>query len=313
MKNLPGKTPAVASPGLRKAPAATSTLPRQRPLRILLAEDNAMNQRVAVANLESWGHRVTVANDGMAAVEAVARVPFDLILMDSQMPRMDGFEATAAIRQRERENGAHVPIVAMTANVMKGFREECLAAGMDGFVAKPIRLEELIAAMAVVVPDLLLEEFKHPADAGAAPIAGIGGDQPFDSAALLASVGGDRELLREIVKLCCEVDGPRVCGELAVAVGQGDLSGVERAAHAIKGLVGAFHAPVASHLARDLEETARQGSGDAVVEPTAELGREFQRLVVALQGFVSESDETVVASRSPSDPILSSNPKPPLT
>ena len=117
---------------------------------MLLAEDNAVNQRLAAVNLEAWGHFVTVARaDGREAVEAFSAQAFDLILMDSQMPRMGGFEATAEIRHREQAgdgedaregDGARrrrVPIIAMTANVMKGYREECLAAGMDGYVAKP--------------------------------------------------------------------------------------------------------------------------------------------------------------------------------
>ena len=140
-------------------------VPRQRPLRILLAEDNAVNQRLAVVNLESWGHRVTVAHDGSEAVEAFSAQPFDLILMDSQMPRMSGFEAAAEIRRREQGRGGRVPIIAMTANVMKGYREECLAVGMDGYVAKPMRRHDLIKEIAEVVPGFLVKDENAPASA----------------------------------------------------------------------------------------------------------------------------------------------------
>jgi two-component system, sensor histidine kinase and response regulator len=116
---------------------------KMRPLRILLAEDSLTNQRLAVGILSKWGHQVTVANNGREAVAAADKEPFDLVLMDVQMPEMDGYQATAVIREREVGKNRRLPIVAMTAHAMKGDREECLAAGMDAYVAKPIRRAEL--------------------------------------------------------------------------------------------------------------------------------------------------------------------------
>jgi two-component system sensor histidine kinase/response regulator len=112
-------------------------------LRVLVAEDNAVNQRLASRLLEKRGHRVTVTANGREAVETLANQTFDLVLMDVQMPEMDGFEATAVIREREKHSGAHVPIIALTAHAMKGDKDRCLAAGMDGYLAKPIRSQEL--------------------------------------------------------------------------------------------------------------------------------------------------------------------------
>jgi CheY-like chemotaxis protein len=114
-------------------------------LRVLVAEDNAVNQRLVVRLLEKRGHRIEVAANGREALAALRKASFDLVLMDVQMPEMDGFEATAAVRAREKSEGAqtHQPIIALTAHAMKGDREKCLVAGMDGYLTKPIRVEEL--------------------------------------------------------------------------------------------------------------------------------------------------------------------------
>ena len=131
--------------------------------RILLAEDNAVNQTLAVRLLEKHGYTVIVAGDGRAAVEEFEKCEFDVVLMDIQMPGMDGFEATGAIREKEKLTGAHVPIIAMTAHALKGDQERCVAAGMDGFVAKPIRTSELFATLESV----LASKGRNPADSAA--------------------------------------------------------------------------------------------------------------------------------------------------
>jgi CheY-like chemotaxis protein len=117
----------------------------------LLAEDNAVNQRLASRLLEKQGHTVVVAANGREAVAALVRENFDLVMMDVQMPEMDGFEATAVMRARETETGAHTPIIAMTAHAMTGDRERCLASGMDGYVSKPINVRELFAVVQTVL------------------------------------------------------------------------------------------------------------------------------------------------------------------
>jgi len=127
-------------------------------LRILLAEDNAVNRKLATKLLEKMGHCVTVVENGKKALEALEQGNFDLVMMDVQMPVMDGFEATKLIRGQEQESGAHMPIVAMTAHAMKGDRERCLEAGMDGYVSKPIDLRELYEGIDKLFPTAKNEE-----------------------------------------------------------------------------------------------------------------------------------------------------------
>jgi CheY-like chemotaxis protein len=141
-----------------------------RPLRVLLAEDNVVNQKLALRLLEKRGHIVLVANNGRDALAAIKQYQFDVVLMDVQMPEMGGFEATAAIRAGERDGGAHLPIVAMTAHAMKGDEERCLAAGMDGYVSKPIHVERLMEVIHHVVRTVGAE-YIGPL-AGSAEVAG---------------------------------------------------------------------------------------------------------------------------------------------
>jgi CheY-like chemotaxis protein/HPt (histidine-containing phosphotransfer) domain-containing protein len=263
-------------------------VPRQRPLRILLAEDNAVNQRLAVVNLESWGHSVTVAHDGREAVEAFTAQPFDLILMDSQMPRMGGFEATAEIRRRENGRGQRVPIIAMTANVMKGYREECLAIGMDGYVAKPMRSRELINEIAHVVPGFILDGVEAAVPAASGLTDAPPDSAPFDSAALLESLGGNRALAAEMIRLCLQEDAPRLLANLRDGLATRDFAAVEHAAHGLKGLVGEFHAPVSYAAAKELEDAGRGHESESIPGYAQTLFDEFERLSAALRKFLAD-------------------------
>jgi CheY-like chemotaxis protein len=138
-----------AIPATILSPAVASRAPQEthRPLRVLLAEDNVVNQRLATRLMEKRGHTVVVVSTGRAALAALTQEPFDLVLMDVQMPDMDGLEATAAIRRWEQGTDRHVPIIAMTAHTMQGDAERCRAAGMDGYVSKPMKPEDLYAAI----------------------------------------------------------------------------------------------------------------------------------------------------------------------
>ena len=278
------------------------SMPRQRPLRILLAEDNAVNQRLAVVNLESWGHTVTVAHDGREAVEACTATSYDLVLMDSQMPRMGGFEATVEIRKREAAHGGpRVPIIAMTANVMKGYRDECLAAGMDGYVAKPMRRQELIREIASVLPGFLVEdgdgtatpaaEVSHPPAAAPASATVPVPDAPFDADAMLASLNGDRKLVGEMIRLCLDEDAPRLIRNLRDGLATRDFAAIEHAAHGLKGLVGEFHAPLSHAAAKQLEDAARGHETEMIPAHAQELLDEFDRLAAALRHWKMKNDE----------------------
>jgi CheY-like chemotaxis protein len=134
-------------------PTTTSVTDSSEGLRILVVDDNRVNQQLVVRLLEKRGHRVGVADNGRAALCALEERDFDLVLMDVQMPEMDGFEATMALREREAQSGRHVPVVAMTAHAMKGDEERCLVAGMDGYVSKPIRPDMLFETIAAVSAD----------------------------------------------------------------------------------------------------------------------------------------------------------------
>ncbi len=146
------KFPASALPPADRPGPAHAPTPDQRRFKILLAEDNPVNQRVAVRFLQKKGHTVVVAESGKKALDAWGKQTFDIILMDVQMPEMDGFEATARIREHEESTSEHIPIIALTAHAMVGDRERCLAAGMDDYVSKPIVPDDLFAAIQRLLP-----------------------------------------------------------------------------------------------------------------------------------------------------------------
>ncbi len=208
-------------------------------LKVLLAEDNVINQRVAVGLLSKRGHRVTVANNGLEALAAIDQQTFDVVLMDVQMPEMGGFEASAAIRERERRTCGHLRIVAMTAHAMIGDRERCLAAGMDDYLAKPID------------PPLLFSTIE-----GREPIGGEKPEVPsvpaVDRAALLARLGGDEELLRDVVRLFL-ADCPVRLAAIKAAVDGRDAARLQAEAHALKGAASNMSASEVVDAARALE------------------------------------------------------------
>jgi PAS domain S-box-containing protein len=263
------------APQFAEAPSGGTASPGEGPqgLRILLAEDNAVNQLLMSRLLEKSRHTVTLVDTGHAAVAAFGQHPFDLLLMDVQMPEMDGLEATALIRRHEQASGRHVPIVIMTAYAMKGDRERCLAAGADGYISKPIRAEELFAAIARLVP----------ARAGAAepPKGADFAAEVFDRAEALRRVDGDLRLLGEVAGVFID-SWPGEAAALGKAIAAHDLPVVHRLAHTVKGAVGNFGAPAASEAALRLETMARGGELAGIEEAWATLEAEVNRLLAAL-------------------------------
>ena len=252
---------------------------RGRPLRILLVEDNIVNQRLGTALLERRGHLVEVVGNGQEALAAVERRPFDLILMDVQMPVMDGLEATAAIRAREATAGGHVPILAMTAHALQGYRETCLEAGMDAYISKPIRADDLFHAIGSLVPAAAT------AEAPSAPAANQ--QEGLDADALLRSLDGNRELLREITGMFID-RCPSALGRMRDAVADRDAKALEAEAHAFKGSVGFFFARRAFEAASALERMGREHDLERAEEVYSLLEREVTCLGHDLSALARE-------------------------
>ena len=263
--------------GLRSTSAgdldlAPATLPRcpQRSLRVLLAEDNAVNQKFAVTVLHKHGHEVSVVGNGVEALFALEREEFDIVLMDVQMPRMDGYEATAAIREKEQSTGKHLPIVAMTAHAMKGDRERCLDSGMDGYVSKPIQVSSLFEEIARLVGTGDVAQEHSPSSLSATTDA-------IDMDAAISRVDGDVTLLRDIAQIfLCDCDD--LLSKMRDAIASNDCEELARMAHTMKGSVGNFAAKSALDAALELENAARGGNLARVGQAYDALDEQIQRL-----------------------------------
>ena len=238
-----------------------------------MAEDNPVNQQLAIGLLNRRGHMVTVADNGQAAVELSEREEFDVVLMDVQMPVMEGFEATRLIRAREQTYGGdrRLPIIALTARAMKGDRELCLAAGMDEYLTKPLRASELYATV-----DRL---------AGGSGESEPAGPTPAETSALLERFQGDRELLRIVASAFLDYL-PELLGTLDRSLAAGDLETLQRTAHSLKGSVGNFDHAAAFEAAMRLEHQARAGEADQVAATVAEIGRATQLLARLLRATI---------------------------
>jgi len=255
------------------------------PLRILLAEDNLVNQRLIVRLLEKDGHAVAVAVNGRDAVTvwmcaAEVGSPFDLVLMDVQMPELDGLAATAAIRAREASTVRRVPVVALTAYAMQGDRERCLAAGMDGYLAKPLVAKDLIELLGRIAAG------RGPAPGGAPSERTESNEPAWTPDAALAQVGGDRGLLEEIITIFLD-DAPREMAAVDAAIRAGDGGCLAAAAHALRGALGTLAATDAAEVALQLETIGRQDDLAGVSAAFARLECEMGRLRTELVAFSS--------------------------
>jgi two-component system sensor histidine kinase/response regulator len=256
-----------------------------RTLRILLAEDNHVNQRLATQLIERRGHHVVSAGNGKEALAALARSEFDLVLMDVQMPEMDGFQATIAIRKQEELTGLHQPVIAMTAMAMMGDRERCIAAGMDGYVSKPINPQELDDALDECaerrhkdVPVAVERRYKGIAGAASSVDASI---DPVDAAELLHRIDGDRAFLSELVGILRN-EYPGHVQKAQEALLRRDAGGVERVGHTLKGALSNLSATSASALAGELEEMGRSGNLGLAGAKLMEVEKEVHRAMESL-------------------------------
>lgn len=253
--------------------------------RILLAEDGVVNRKVAVSLLSKRGHEVAAVENGQLAVDAVRTGQFDLILMDVQMPVLDGFAATTAIRQMERDSGRHIPIIAITAHAMKGDRQRCLDAGMDDYVAKPFRPQELFAAVENRVPTELAVSDEADSTVESRDASTTDSDTqvatPFDCERALENVGGSDEMLTEMIDLFA-TEGPKQLADIETAYKTGDSEAVMRTAHTLKGSVALFAADPATDTAKRIESMARDGRLAKFDVAWHELKKQVDELLQAL-------------------------------
>ena len=253
-----------------------------RPLNLLLVEDGRVNQLVAIKLLEDRGHHVTLANNGREALTILSSHAFDVILMDIQMPEMNGIEATAAIRQGELGSGKHVPIIAMTANAMKGDREQFLDAGMDDYISKPIYSAKLQA---------LLEKYAGPPTPALVepPLYHVDPDAPaFDAAEFRANLD-DVPLMRELIVLYL-ADSQAMLGNACLALHDADAEALHHAAHSLKGLVGNYAAAPALDAISALTDCTQAGNLVHASKLLAVVTEELARLREALLQFQQELD-----------------------
>lgn len=256
---------------------STGKMSGLRPLQILLAEDSPANQKLAVGLLDKHGHSVVVACNGYEALEACESGAFDLILMDVQMPGMDGLEATAAIRRAERGTGRHTPIVAMTAHALAGSREEYLAAGMDGYVAKPVRPQELYRTITSLVTG----------DAPVVPPPQQSNESTsrLDWDAALESTDGDAQLLKDVVEVFL-TQRDDLLRDIERGVQSCDATLLSRPVHTMRGALANFGAARALELAERIREQVMQNDSEAAQATWAEFCAEMESLAAEMVVFV---------------------------
>jgi len=253
--------------------AGKAVQPALPPMKILLAEDNRVNQKLVVGLLEKWGHRVTISDNGLEAVKAFQTDPFDLLIMDVQMPEMDGLEATRKIRECELKTGQHVPIIAMTAHAMTGDREQCLQAGMDGYVSKPLRMHELYQAIANL--------FSKTEDEPVPPARFLNWETALQTCA------GDQPLMLDVMQTFLE-EVPQLMEKLEAAWNSGEAATAVRQAHTIKGSLRPFGETAAGNTARQLEEQARVAVSPEWIPVLQRLKTELAPVLLEVSQVVQE-------------------------
>jgi len=277
LKVIARSAPTGTAPGPAAAPAdrAVDSAPVGAGCRVLLAEDNPVNRRFVSSVLEKHGYAVTSVDTGRLAVDTARAGAFDVILMDVQMPVMDGFEAARLIRETGAGRGERVPIIALTAHAMKGDREACLAVGMDDYLSKPVRAEDLLAALARV-------------PARPRPAAPEQARSTVDVHGLMARVGGDRGLLSELVDILRR-ESPGMLAEIRRSLDAGDPASVERAAHRLRGSVSSFGAEDAARSSQALERMGVAADLANGLDVLAALEDQIARLIADLGRLCEET------------------------
>jgi two-component system, sensor histidine kinase and response regulator len=274
-----GRLFGVATRHGRTEPAAERIGSRPvRPLHVLVAEDNPVNRKLVTTLLRKRGHTVKAVENGREAVAAIgshAGTPFEVVLMDLQMPEMGGLEAARVIRNQEDQSARRLPLIALTAHAMQGDRARCLEAGMDGYLSKPIDVDELIAT----VERFGAGEATAPSTVAAQEV----NEAIFDERAALSYTGGDRRLLKEVVQLF-RADYPSSLRKIHRALQGRDSEALRLAAHRLKGSIATVGAPAARQVAQELEETGRSQDFERARDAYAKLGQEIERLENAFAG-----------------------------
>jgi signal transduction histidine kinase/DNA-binding response OmpR family regulator len=259
----------------------TASPRREAPkIKVLLAEDNALNQEIVLAMLEDTAYELSVVEDGRQALSVVDRQTFDAILMDCQMPTMDGFEATRLLRHQEAESGGRrIPVIALTANAVKGDRERCLEAGMDDYLAKPIGREQLLAVL-----ERWTQPVQRPLSAASAPTPAAS-EAPVDQSVLQGLRSLQRPGKPDVLARFIEVfnrDAPRLVAQMNEAARAGDAEALRRAAHTLKSNSAAVGAAALSERCREIEQFARGGDIASSIELLACAEDELGQVVAAL-------------------------------
>jgi CheY-like chemotaxis protein len=282
---------ALKSPPHERQPArsiSTASVARS----VLVVEDTPANQKVMRAVLEKRGHKVRVANNGREGVELVQQERFDVVLMDVQMPMMDGLEATRIIRRLPSHELPRIPIIAMTAHVRREDRDKCLAAGMDDYIGKPIDANEVIRLVETLTPRARpeLEEAVpacglHVKDATHAQVQ----NEPLiDLAATLRRMGGDKSLVADMARFYLD-DSTRLLHEIEAGLNRGDAESTHRAAHSLKGLSSNFDAELVVATAQQLEDLARAGNLRDALSILNRLSRDVEQVRLQLQASLDLS------------------------
>jgi two-component system, sensor histidine kinase and response regulator len=303
LASILGYGPAQAPAATISSPSATSREQRQR-LRLLVVEDNEINQQVALGVLENLGYRADVVADGRSALRILAERDYDLVLMDCQMPEMDGYEATRQIRRPDTAVRNHlIPIVATTAHAMTGDREKCLAAGMNDYITKPIRpaaveqaIDRWTAGGPASVPSRVEDALAPPPHPVPSPAV-----RAFDSEDFVERLLGNETLARRIVRGFVD-DIPRQIALLAQAVNDLDAGAFRLVAHSIKGAAANVGGLELEQIARTLEQTASVGDLAAAVAHLPELEACFERVRPAMESFSNQVLEVAGPKRIPAAP-----------